>query len=436
MLELFGDDEDDDDPGLLPTGAYEGITYAKVVSGLESIGGGRGIVASKNLDAGCLLLAEKPIMAWEFDLSDPDGIDGAVRQLLSNPEILAVCRRSLHPQRYDEIGTDEVIHIRAHLLGEERMISICKELQVREEGVVHLVSVLKHNGLVSGLYEHLSMINHSCVPNCIVFIPTPSSLGMAEVWTTKSIAEGEECVICYCPSSSTLVLSQEQNSKSIRSYLSEQHGFECACIRCGQNEDLGYLDSDFEEELLHWEREMIMAKLYSPAEVADVCRQSIKWVSKYHQHIVGGAHRGSVSSLLMGRASKLAVAAASTGMEMLQGINEYQSKLKYFALKFLIHNIHLEKLQIEYLGDKHPDLARTYHDLAEVIESLLVHDVEYVQLHFLPLELYSIASVKDLKAKSQFFKKQGLAIQDLYNRRKKYPSSLITGRLSTVFWGS
>jgi hypothetical protein len=211
------------------------------------------------------------------------------------------------------------------------------------------------------------------------------------------------------------LLPQEQSTKSISEYLSNQHGFICNCNRCQMSSAITSSDAKIEEEMLEYERGVMMSKLYSTADCANYCRQVIKWTKAVEENSLLGT-----SPELLGRLWKVAVNASAVALEVLGSSNEHPSKQKYFAMKFLRSNMSLEQYQLVYLGEKHPDLARTYQDIAEAFDGLLSNDSSLL----LENEDFASKSMTELKELSKQYRKKGLILRDLYNRRKKYPNSM------------
>ena len=199
--ELFGDD-DDSDPEVEPAASpavmhstelhshahHAHHAHAIVVDTLSSIGGNRGIIANPHVQhdvpAGSLILAEAPMLNWEeadVDLTTPSGIVHAIHQLMqpANHSTLKVCQNDLYPQLdvFTEISSGEQLQqIKSRFLDDAHIESLLEDFpSLSEIKVLQLVAVLKHNGLSSGLYRNISMLNHSCDPNCIIFKPKPSS---------------------------------------------------------------------------------------------------------------------------------------------------------------------------------------------------------------------------------------------------------------------
>ena len=184
---LFGEDEESGSKEpiveeLDSVNATRASSSTEVRAGLASVGGGRGVFTLQDLKAGCLVLSEAPIVEWGgLDLQEAAGLEEAIRGILQSRAALDVCKKTLYPQSLAALSQEQIERARSRL-DEDIMTSICSDFSVESDVVLHILSVLEHNGLTSGLYENLSMINHDCIPNCIVYAPRPSSFGMAEVW--------------------------------------------------------------------------------------------------------------------------------------------------------------------------------------------------------------------------------------------------------------
>ena len=77
-----------------------------------------------------------------------------------------------------------------------------------------------------GLYCRVSLLNHSCQPNCHY---QGAQYGCMTVHTNTAVANGEELTVHYCD----LYESREERQRQ----LLREKGFVCACVRC--SDDIG-----------------------------------------------------------------------------------------------------------------------------------------------------------------------------------------------------
>ncbi|XP_006897801.1 PREDICTED: histone-lysine N-methyltransferase SMYD3 [Elephantulus edwardii] len=84
-----------------------------------------------------------------------------------------------------------------------------------------------------GLYPSMSLLNHSCDPNCSIVFSGPCLFLRA----VRDIEVGEELTICYLD----MLMTSEERRKQLR----DQYCFECDCIRCQtQDKDAEMLTGD------------------------------------------------------------------------------------------------------------------------------------------------------------------------------------------------
>ncbi|XP_078213306.1 histone-lysine N-methyltransferase SMYD3 isoform X4 [Callithrix jacchus] len=112
-----------------------------------------------------------------------------------------------------------------------------------------------------GLYPSISLLNHSCDPNCSVVFNGPHLLLRA----VRDVEVGEELTICYLD----MLMTSEERRKQLR----DQYCFECDCFRCQtQDKDADMLTGDervwkevqeslkhIEELKAHWKWEQVLA---------------------------------------------------------------------------------------------------------------------------------------------------------------------------------
>ncbi|XP_075396709.1 histone-lysine N-methyltransferase SMYD3 isoform X1 [Tenrec ecaudatus] len=86
-----------------------------------------------------------------------------------------------------------------------------------------------------GLYPSISLLNHSCDPNCSIAFNGPHLL----LHAVRDIEMGEELTICYLD----MLMTTEERQKQLR----DQYCFECDCFRCQtQDKDADMLTGDEE----------------------------------------------------------------------------------------------------------------------------------------------------------------------------------------------
>ncbi|XP_060048091.1 histone-lysine N-methyltransferase SMYD3 [Erinaceus europaeus] len=84
-----------------------------------------------------------------------------------------------------------------------------------------------------GIYPSMSLLNHSCDPNCCIVFSGPHLL----LHAVRDIKAGDELTICY--------LDMLMTSEGRRKQLRDQYCFECDCFRCQtQDKDAAMLAGD------------------------------------------------------------------------------------------------------------------------------------------------------------------------------------------------
>jgi hypothetical protein len=214
-----------------------------VLTTQDRFGGGRAYVASRDLPPGTLVLVEEPIVKWpsdqlgkpldlisvkhflsnrkaqEFlhDLEDfhptKATVDAAVPNTTpsSGPSVqvgdmLKMLQKQLEPGRIEEIVQ----------LAKDLSLTNRNKSAVSTTDILRLLLALRYNGLESGIYLHVAMINHSCRPNCTKFLPHMTNY--SEVRTTRHVSAGEALTISY--------LSHIASHATRRQILWDQHRFD------------------------------------------------------------------------------------------------------------------------------------------------------------------------------------------------------------------
>lgn len=219
----------------------------RLVSNLP-VGGGRGYVALTDLKAGTLILVEKPIMEWSEEQLGNELNLLSVRHLLKHPDAGKIVKdmEDLHPIKsvVDNVSVesenpDQVENMMMELQGRydkdpllTQMVQLAARRNIKNrdgtllssKDILRLILQLRYNGLQSGIYRYVAMLNHKCQPNCVKFLPnsenqdTNPALDFSEVRTIKHVPAGESLTISYLPS----IVSHA----SRRRHLWDQHRFE------------------------------------------------------------------------------------------------------------------------------------------------------------------------------------------------------------------
>lgn len=188
----------------------------QLVSSL-SVGGGRGFVATHDLSPGTLVLVEEPVMTWS-DAQIGKALDLiSVKHILQHAHAQSIIHdmEDFHPTKdaVDE-GTGDALQIHDMMqtlkaqyeddgrldeyvqLANEQNLCCRNGSELSSRDILRLLLVLRYNGLESGVYRHVAMLNHDCRPNCVKFMPTS---GYSEVRTTRRVEMGESLTISYLP---------------------------------------------------------------------------------------------------------------------------------------------------------------------------------------------------------------------------------------------
>lgn len=210
-----------------------------LTSSLE-VGGGRGYVAARTLDAGTLILLEEPAMKWPDEQIGQELGLISVRHLFDNPklvkdmELLHPTKEDVDNHAYDEDKKDQIGRMLDALQSDgnqsqkaeaENLALLAKEMGVtsrdgsalKTRDIFRLFLALRYNGLETGVYRHVAMLNHNCHPNCAKLLPQGGKT-YSEVRTTRRVLAGESLTISYVP--------RIMSHASRRKYLWEQHRFD------------------------------------------------------------------------------------------------------------------------------------------------------------------------------------------------------------------
>lgn len=482
LQDLFGSstDEDsnlEDEEQSAPTvGRQERLS---AVVEMIDVGGSRGLVALTRIPTGVLLLAETPSVVWNNSNLEDGDLENTLETCLSN-ELAHRTTKSLHPTVLQNCESDEIFRAQ-NLLGLEKIHRIAETVGETTDEVLRVLLVLQHNGFGSGLYGVLTMLNHSCSPNCIKFSPGTGSSGASEIWTIDEVEKGDELTICYCE-------PLEMTKESTQEYLDAHHRFTCKCSSCIQavtlisnlqEEELlavqkvNLQERKLQEIIIGMEQELIFLKNLDDLEVgfdnvvklmkATTDLSSVESDENEDNNI-------SVNPRLLSRLCKLAANAAVLFLEYADkttgsGRQPKGILIKSAAFSFLRNSLSLLSHQMKYIKNHHPDIASTHFDIAEALDCCMKNfpddllaalnapiDSSHAELNLLkiprslphssetPRDTISdiaVVTKQAVKKESNRLRAKGAAIKNLYSRNH-FPSRLVTLRNAlpgTCHWG-
>jgi SET domain len=482
LQDLFGSSTDEDsnlDDEVDTKSAAETLECLSAVVEMIDVGGCRGLVALVRIPPGVLLLAETPSVMWNNSNLDDGDLEKTLQMCLSK-KLAHETTKSLHPTALLNCEADEISRAQ-NLLGLKKINEIAEGLSVTADEVLRVLLVLQHNGFGSGLYGVLTMLNHSCSPNCIKFSPCAGSSGASEIWTIDEVQKGDELTICYCE-------PLEMTKESMQEYLDAHHRFTCKCPSCVQaitfrnslpEEKLLSLrkvnlqEGKLQEIIIGMEQELLFLKNLDDLDVGFDNVVKLMKATTDLSSVESDENKDdnfSVNPRLLSRLCKLAANAAVLFLEYADktagsGRQPKGILIKSAAFSFLRNSLSLLSHQTKYLGNYHPDIASSHIDIAEALDccmknfsedllTALIAPVEsnYGELNLLKMprsltkstespsniKSEAIAITKqEVKKESNRLRSKGSAIKNLYSRNH-YPSRLATLRNAppgTCHWG-
>jgi hypothetical protein len=367
------------------------------------VGGGRGYVASRQLEPGTLVLVEEPIMTWPPKQLGQALDMSSVQNLLEHPNASAIVKdmEDFHPSKADVDGdaSDDDGYVNQiskmmqsfgskypeELLVEMVRLAGLHGIQNRDStpfnstDIIRLLIALRYNGLESGLYRNVAMLNHSCRPNCAKLLPSGEH-SYSEVRTTRPVAAGESLTISYLP--------RVVSHASRRKHLWEQHRFDIGAHLAGDELKMELVGGSLPPSAIaRWDDDAITHRIEQATEETEAL------------------HRDSASEINDGSASpyvwEMAKALEVSSLELYTGSLEHLKNDRHVILipslslhleactlvqrapslpvfvhlgilcRIIASSMRLLELQGAFLGPDHFDLGRTNLDLAQVISELL-----------------------------------------------------------------
>ena len=287
---------------------------------------------------------------------------------------------------------------------------------IDEIDIMRMLLTLRYNGFDSGLYLHFAMFNHCDDANCIKYVPEQQRGGggkttnknqdmtYSEVRTTKYIKKGQALTLHY-------LNPREVSHATRRLHIWDQHRFDIGDGMKHFNpkfKELEFIHDEFpkscadkqdkERMTYHIENAINdLEKLYKEIKIASqfilhaLTQQQImddtaietfercKALEFATQELIQVTieKTGNEKHLLLIRCCRLHLDSIELLLQfgnhpqpLLTLTNKQQNEI---ISRFIVTCHKLLPIQIQYLGQDHPDIARTYYDFAMGLNSLLSH---------------------------------------------------------------
>mmetsp|Transcript_4384 Transcript_4384/g.9890 ORF Transcript_4384/g.9890 Transcript_4384/m.9890 type:complete len:570 (+) Transcript_4384:292-2001(+) len=427
-----------------------------VASAHDAVGGGRGYVATRNLQPGTLLLAERPIWTWPpeqhrrelsflsilsiFRHADAPRIVRDMELLHPTMEVVdrylddrIICNRDISTCSDDgdggsnstgrncNINIDQIDKMMMEMenkhgknallqdildVSKRRSITRSDDKTVEATDLYRMLLALRYNGFETGVYLHFAIFNHDDDPNCIKFAPedgtapphTPQAgrssgandgvlASCSEVRTTRFVKRGEALTMSY-------LNPREVSHATRRRHLWDQHRFDIGNVAdlskarqfelvCGaipkSSKDHRYDDTTHRIENVISELEEQMDEIKDAFATENFVldhierAKAIEVAASLELIATATQQLGNANHILMVRCYRLHLDASEALLKADVAAGLSSSQRNGVVCRFVETARKLLDLQLLYLGDHHVDVGRTYHDLAQGINTLLSH---------------------------------------------------------------
>jgi hypothetical protein len=412
-----------------------------------AVGGGRGYVASRTLEPGPLVLVEEPAMKWPTEqLGQKLGLVSVEHLLLlEQPSAKGLVQdmEAFHPTK-ENVGNHhhhhgeeaeqlEQIHKMMQALQSEyeqdeilKIVELAKEKGItsrdgsllESNDILRLLLALRYNGLESGVYRHVAMLNHDCHPNCTKLFPEGNQ-SYSEVRTTRRVSAGANLTISYVP--------RIMSHASRRKYLWEQHRFDIGVQLKGTQLKMELIGNDLpQSHIQKWEEDNIAHRIENATAELE------KMLGEMQDDInSGGVAADTLETLKALEQTSLELFTESAQQlkndnhlllipilvvhtetcDQLHNAPELAASIQLGILSRQVFSFHcLIPLQIANLGPDHFDLARTNLDLANAISELLSRSPKKLY----ELNLSSLTSFEEWSSLEHSSRQEHRRIKTLY----------------------
>jgi hypothetical protein len=349
----------------------------EIATECAGIGGGRGYVASEDLEPGTLVLMEHVYVPWpasDVDQADPSFFIVAMESILNRPDAAAIAAhlRHLHPVQLSDLPADVLQAGRAKYGAPlEQLRERFASLGFSHDQLLQNVLGMQCNAFDSGVFLFNAIFNHDCNPNCVKFTPEKAHAGVSEVRVAQKIRKGEPLTISY-------LYPREQSRAKRRANLRDQFGFDCGCALCARG------DSVLPTPLAPTDAALPLPTIADVEAVVATAEDLLKTRGD-GTHVLAVALNALSDALeivahdhvVLIRIHKLVADCCDEILKSWpsQDVREY-------AILFLRSSYELLELQKTYLNGDHVDLARTLNDVSQGIQLLLALDAAVLLAEF------------------------------------------------------
>eukprot|EP00934_Nitzschia_sp_Nitz4_P002928 Nitzschia sp. Nitz4//scaffold122_size67431//46036//47592//NITZ4_006090-RA/size67431-processed-gene-0.45-mRNA-1//-1//CDS//3329534418//2918//frame0 len=234
------------------------------------VGGGRGYVATQTLPPGTLVLVEELAVEWpqeqigrELDLISVSHIleHSNAKSIVHDMEEFHPTKQHVDQNNLEGENEEQIVSMMNVLRGStetvevEKLVDLAKSkgvtskdgTELQSTDILRLLLAIRYNGIESGIYRHVAMLNHDCYPNCTKFRPEGES-HFSEVRTTRRVEAGESLTISYVP--------RVMSHASRRRYLWDQHRFDIGANLKGTQQKVELIGNSFPpSNIQKWDEE-------------------------------------------------------------------------------------------------------------------------------------------------------------------------------------
>jgi hypothetical protein len=292
-------------------------------------------------------------------------------------------------------------------LAKARNLSCRDGSELTARDILRLLLAMRYNGLESGIYRHVAMLNHDCHPNCVKFRPTA---GYSEVRTTRPVPMGESLTISY--------LSRIVSHATRRRHLWDQHRFDIGVSSLGEWRFMEVIGTSLPASSIQkWDETSVIfcienatselegnCREAEAAVQADDSKENPAWDEIKALEVTSLELYTEAKNRLRSDHHKLLIPCLRLHLDACELVqrNLTRSQRILLLLRLVSSATWLLYLQKRLLGRDHFDLARTHLEFAQAMEELLSKAPKQVfQLGLPGLSAFEACSAMEHKSRKE-----------------------------------